>query len=284
MTINLFTTAGCIRCKIAKQYLSNRQIPYTETDIKGEGKPAFQRFYQSHRASIYRGEEGVYFPILFDEGRNVVRQGLGQAAAYARGKGALEGFFGCGHQDRGWVEDFFVSEGDADRAEMAMEVLDFLKKTGMNTAIVTDGRNAGLLERLVTADLCDLVIMEVRGPESLYPQILGTPVNGAEIRRSISWTARAPEHRFETAAGSVVPRTGGAGGHRDLTPPEAAEAAALIREVTGDHKQPYRLRLYRPEDRPGVGTAVPKTLTRNELFPYRTAARKHLVYTEIEKV
>jgi pyruvate formate lyase activating enzyme len=163
-------------------------------------------------------------------------------------------------------------------------VLGFLKHHGLKLKLDTHGRNAIVLERLLEEGLGDRVVMDVKGPLSLYGHILGTPVDAAEIRKTITLVIRFPEYRFETTVAPVFPEQGESPGNRYLTPDEIGKTAELIKEVTGDNRQPYVLRLFRPEHSLDERLKSIKALTQKDLLPYRTAARRHQVYTELEKL
>jgi pyruvate formate lyase activating enzyme len=176
-----------------------------------------------------------------------------------------------------------VSGGDSSQAEALMAVLRFLKKEGLKLELDTDGRNAALLERVVEAGLADRIVMDVKGPLSLYARILGVPIDAAEIRKTIGIVSRMPDHRFETTIAPVDPGPDGVAGVRYLTPDEIGKTAELIKTATGDNRQPYRLRLFNPENGSNEDYSGPEGLAPNNLLPYRMAARKHLVHTEIKK-
>jgi glutaredoxin len=65
MAITLFTAAGCTRCKIVKKFMHERGLDYHEKDIKTAGKEDFQTFYRKYHKSIFRGPNGIEFPIYF---------------------------------------------------------------------------------------------------------------------------------------------------------------------------------------------------------------------------
>jgi pyruvate-formate lyase-activating enzyme/glutaredoxin len=282
MDITLFTATGCARCKIAKRFMDERNVAYADKDIKGDGKEDFRRFYATHRKAIHRGEEGVQFPILSDGIE--IRQGLGGVLAYVQAKKGLDGFIGYGERTGGWVDGLYVSGGDPSQTDSLIAVLGFLKHNGLKLELGTYGRNAIVLEQLLKQGLGDRVVMDVKGPLSLYARILGTPVHAAEIRKTLTLVTRFPEFRFETTVAPVIPEPGESPGIRYLTPDEIGKTAELIKDVTGDNRHPYVLRLFRPEYSLDERLQSIKALTQKDLFPYRTAARRHQVYTELEKL
>jgi pyruvate-formate lyase-activating enzyme/glutaredoxin len=281
MDITLFTATGCTRCKIAKRFMDERGVAYAEKDIKGDGKEDFRRFYATHRKAIHRGEAGVQFPI-FSHGTEI-RQGLGGVLAYVQAKTGLDGFIGYGERTGGWVDGLDVSGGDPSQTDSLIAVLRFLKRNGLKLELGTHGKNAIVLEQLLEQGLGNRVVMDVKGPLSLYARILGAPVDAAEIRKTLILVTRFPEYRFETTVAPFVPEQGESPEIRYITPDEIGKTAELIKDVTGDKRHPYVLRLFRPEHSLDERFKSIKALTQKDLFPYRTAARRHQVYAELEK-
>jgi pyruvate formate lyase activating enzyme len=280
MPFTLYTTAGCTRCRIAKNFMDSHGVAYAEKDFRGAGKEDFKGFYRDHRDQIRRGEEGVQFPILTDGDQ--VRQGLAAVLAYALAGGALDGFTGGAGGSGEWVEGLQVDGGDPAHSKGFLEMLAFLKQNGMKLELRTDGGNPDLLEQLLAESLGDRVVMEVR-PLPFYDRIGGNPPEAGDVRKSIALTARFPEHRFETVVGPVVPQAGENGAPRCLSPEEIGAAARLIQEATGDRRQPYRLRRFRPETTSSESAPAFEPVGSRELLACRAAARRHLVFTEIEK-
>ena len=66
-----------------------------------------------------------------------------------------------------------------------------------------------------------------------------------------------------------------------ITPEEIAEAAHLIKIAAGDSRQPYRLKVLDPRVAEDTRLQECEVLARNELFKYRTMARKHQFKTEL---
>ena len=79
MSITLYTAPDCIRCKIVKAFLAERNIEYGTVDFK-ENAQEFNTFYRTNRKAIYRNPEGVEFPLFFDG--ETVKQGSGEIIAY----------------------------------------------------------------------------------------------------------------------------------------------------------------------------------------------------------
>ena len=105
MSITLYTAPDCIRCKIVKAFLAERNIEYGTVDFK-ENAQEFNTFYRTNRKAIYRNPEGVEFPLFFDGGQGA--EGLGEgggnvvpgvtvAEGEAEGFGSGEVFDVAGH-------------------------------------------------------------------------------------------------------------------------------------------------------------------------------------------
>jgi pyruvate formate lyase activating enzyme len=292
--------------------MDERAIPFQELDIRAEGKDAFGQFYRNKRSAVFRGKEGIEFPIFTDD--TSIRQGVGVVLAYLHAGTKLDGFIGRSELSHGWMDGIHVSEGDPSLADDLVTVLSYIKKNGLNLQLDTDGRNASVLEKLLERQLGDRVIMEVKGPLTLYAGILNKEIDPEEIKSTLRLVAKFPEYRFQTTVAPVVRQEQGTQAicyvkkpecpalpsgdesgffHRrspvlphgvlHLTPEEIVETAKLIQEVTGSNKQPYLLRLFDPGQCSDDRLKVVEKMSPNALFTYRSAARRHQVLTEIEK-
>jgi pyruvate-formate lyase-activating enzyme/glutaredoxin len=281
MDNTIYTATGCSRCKIAKKFMDEHGIPFQELDIKAEGKDPFGQFYRNNRSSVYRGKEGIEFPVFTDG--TIIRQGVGVVIAFLHAGTRLDSFIGRSDLSHGWMDGIHVSEGDPTLTDDLVDVLRYIRKNGINLQLDTDGRNAQVLERLLTEKLGDRVLMEVKGPLSLYGRMLGREIDPAEVKKTIELVTRFPEYRFRTTVGPIVRREGDQPETSYLTPDEIAETARLIQESTGSYKQNYVLRIFNPEGASDERLGSVGKLTSNDLFKHRSAARKFQVRTEIEK-
>ena len=281
MSNTIYTATGCSRCKIAKKYMDEKGIAYQDLDIKGDGKDAFGQFYRNNRSAVFRGKEGIEFPIFTDDA--AIRQGVGVVLAYLHGGTKLDRFIGRSELSHGWMDGIHVSEGDPSLADDLIAVLGYIKKNGLNLQLDTDGRNGSVLEKLLEHKLGDRVVMEVKGPLSLYAYMLKKEIDPEEIKSTIRVVAKSPEYRFQTTVAPVVRQEKGTQTIGYLTPEEIAETAKLIQEVTGSNKQPYLLRVFDPSNASDQRLKAVEKMPPNALFPYRSAARRHQVLTEIEK-
>lgn len=277
MGLVLFTATGCARCQIAKKFMREKQVSFDEHDAVGEGRELFGRFYRAHRAALVRGAAGVEFPVLADGSE--VRQGVAAVVAWLQAGARLDGFIGRSEPSKGWVGGLHVSQGPPAAVEDLIDVLGFLKKNGLKLELGTDGRNAGVLTRLLELGLGDRVVMDLKGPRSVYESLTGTPFDADEVSRSMALVARFPEYRFETAVAQIPqPGEDPAALHR-LTPEEVAETAQWLKAATGSHRQPYVLLARAQPDDPSRPI---QPLSPGALIRHRTAARRHQVLTEIK--
>jgi glutaredoxin len=277
----IYTATGCSRCKIAKKYMDEHAIPFQEVDFKAEGKDAFGQFYRNNRSAVFRGKEGIEFPIFTDDA--VIRQGVGVVLAYLHAGTKLDGFIGRSELSHGWMDGIHVSEGDPSLADDLITVLSYIKKNGLNLQLDTDGRNASVLEKLLERQLGDRVIMDVKGPLTLYACILNREMDPEEIKSTLRLVAKFPEYRFQTTVAPVVRQEEGTQKIRYVTPEEIVDTAKLIQEVTGSNKQPYLLRLFDPSTASDERLKSVEKMPPNALFAYRSAARRLQVLTDIEK-
>lgn len=278
MSITIYSATGCTRCKIVKGFMEDKGISYEEHDMKAEGKEAFQKFYGANRKAIFRGPDGVEFPIIVDG--TEIRQSIAATIAYLHGGKNLDGFFSVGTLHKEWVNGIHVSGGDSEHAEEFLEVLRFLKSNNMKLQIDTNGKNADILKRILDEGLAEVMIMNVLGPRELYSTILGEEVDTEEIAKSMALVMQFPEYKFETTIAPVIRQDGEIS---YLTPTEIGATAKFIKEGTGNMKAPYLLKLFKPKECKDARFKGVEALAGSDVFPYRTQARAHQVFVEIEK-
>lgn len=274
----LYTATGCTRCKLVMRKMEELAIPYQEHDIKADGKEIFQQFYTANRKAIYRGPEGIEFPILNDG--DSIHQGLGPALAWVQAGSKLDGFFRIGRLHKEWLDGIIVSGGNPDLASDFLGLLRYLKQNSMKLELQTSGKNAEILAAIIKESLADRITMNVLGPQNLYSNIAGTAITEAEIKKSIALVAQFPERQFQT---EVVPVRREDGAFTYLTPEEIGEAAALIEQASGSKQQPYYLRPFHPVFAPEPPLQGLEPMNSGMLFPYRSKARNFQVKTEIER-
>lgn len=239
MAAILYSATGCVRCATVRQLLDERGLKYQEHDALGEGRKNFRDFYQNNRRKIFRGPEGIEFPIFYEG--SVIRQGLSMVAAHLMSGPALEGFFRHGVRHGQWVDGILISGGDPTSGDAFLQVLSCLKGRGYKIQIDTNGLNADLLETVLERHLADCAVMEVKGPLDLYNVILQQPVDPAGIKKSIAAVSKFGEYSFFTTIAPVERQKNDPGEISYIKPGEVAQAAYLIKTATGSTGQSYRL-------------------------------------------
>jgi glutaredoxin len=276
MSMIIYTATGCARCKIVKGFMEERGIPYVEKDMKAEGKEDFQAFYKANRSEVFRGPDGIEFPILYD-GENI-RQSIGAAIAFLHAGKKLDGFFTVGTLHKEWVNGIHISSGDPQYAQEFISVLKFLKGKHMKLQIETNGKNSGILRQVLDEKLADVMIMNVLGPEQLYSQLAGEDVDIEDIKASLALIQNFPEFKIQTVIAPVIREDGTVS---YLTPEEIAQTAKLVEEGTGSKKTPYILKAFNPKETQNA--AFKKIEPISNLLPYRSKARTYQVFADIEK-
>ncbi|WP_258360992.1 glutaredoxin [Moorella sulfitireducens (nom. illeg.)] len=275
----IFTVPGCTRCKIVKDFMKEKGIAYVEKDIKAEGKEEFQQFYTANRKSIYRGAEGIEFPIFTDG--NKICQGIGPVLAYLNSGEKLAGYFSVGTLHREWVDGIHISSGNSKYADDLMSVLRYLKGNAMKLKVDTNGKHSHILQMILDNALADNVVMNVVGPPDLYSTILEEEVDLRDIEKTISLVPKFPEYQFQTTIVPVMRQEGEAISY--LTPEEVALAAKFIEEVTRSKKHPYLIKLFNPREAKDERLKSLEPLSPNILFKYRTVAREYQMFAEVER-
>lgn len=194
MSFSIFSAAGCLRCKIVKFYMDDHKIIYKDLDIKTFGKDAFNLFYRKHRTDIYRGNDGIEFPILFTGKK--IRQGVGEILAFLKAEDKLNEFVKRSDLSHGWISGLNVSAKDASMGEDFLEILRYIKTRGLMIQLKTDGRNSSLLETITSESLVDRLIFQIRGPAELYEIITGYPLVSEDLSRSLSLVEKTPEYQI----------------------------------------------------------------------------------------
>ncbi|MBT3367984.1 MAG: hypothetical protein HN416_12590 [Nitrospina sp.] len=271
MGFSLYSATGCVRCKIVKSYMKENGIAFQEFDFKSDGKDEFNAFYRKNRPSIYRGEEGVEFPLLYDEEK--VIQGVGVIIAFLKTERLLDQFVSRSELSHGWVSGLTISEGDAACGDDFVAVVAFLKAQGLKTQIETDGRNVKILSQLIEKSQVDRLIFNLRGPAGLYKMITQSPLDPEELKLSLSLVEHCPEYKI------ILPlqpfwRTDTQ--KEFISPEEAAEAASFVEKSTGRKTHPFYIKEY-------SSSGEKEDLPVPNLFKYRTACRRYMVKTEILK-
>ncbi|NNG01515.1 MAG: hypothetical protein HKM93_19160 [Desulfobacteraceae bacterium] len=279
MPLTLYTATGCAKCNVVRRFLDDHDLSFTEYNVRDADNTGFREFYASHRLSILRGKDGIYFPILFN-GRKVYQDLLPILGFLQSGDRPLR-FFLPSEQPKGWVGGIHTSAGDPTGVADLMAVLAHVRKSGFKVELFTDGSQPEVLQTIAEKKLGDRVIMEICGPPGLYRAITGKPLSAADLSLSIELAASFGDYRFRTVLLPFVRGDRGATGF--LTTAEVAEIAELIKTVTGGNHHPFVVSSGYTGAVTGDHNQSTRTISLQELFAYRTAARRYLVKTEIEQ-
>jgi pyruvate formate lyase activating enzyme len=258
--------------------MKENDIGCEEHDIKAGGREVFAEFYRTNRSHVYRGADGVEFPVFTDG--EVIRQGVGAVLAHLIARDNLTGFIEQSSLHGEWIDGFNVAGGDPQYGEKLLEVLAYLKQNNLKIQVTTDGRNAAVLKSVFDKKLADRVVATVRGPAHLYAALTATAIDERELVDTIALAARFPDYRFYT---TIAPLERENGRIEYLTPEEIGETARQIEAATGSKKHPYTLRIFRPQQPADDRFKSIEPLPDSAVFKYRTAARRYMVMTEIVK-
>lgn len=269
----LFTATGCMRCKTVKTYMDEHGIAFEELDINTNGKEPFKEFYRKNRPHIFRGLEGVEFPILYTNGR--IYQGVGIALSHLMAGNKLDGFVFRSDLSHGWISGLNISAKPLADGKDFFALLEFLSHNGLMIQLETDGRNSHVLETILTEKWVHRLIFNLLGPADLYESITGFALPDDELARSLSLLNPSIEYRIILPI-SFIP--GKDGERRYLTPEEAARAAEFAEKATGSKKHPFFIR-----EPAGANDINITPLQQADLFKYRTLCRRHMVLCDILK-
>lgn len=271
--IRLFSATGCPRCNIVKTYMEINNIAYEELDIHTNGKEAFKLFYRENRSRIFRGLEGVEFPILDTGGK--IYQGVGVALAYLMAGERLDGFVTGSELSHGWISGLNVSAKAAGDSNELLCLLRFIKGRGLMIQLEADGRNSVLLESVLKEKLAQRLFFYLRGTADLYETLTGTVLTQEELSHSLSLLNASVDYQIILPVGVITRKNGGSAW---LSPEEAARAAEFAEKATGSKKHPFFIKALEPPE----SSHVPQ-LSQAELFKYRTLCRRYMVLCDILK-
>jgi hypothetical protein len=274
----LFTVAGCAKCRIVKQFLLDKHMPFETQDLNVEGRANFKQFYAANRSRISRGAQGIALPVFYDG--DVVLQGVGAIVSYAQARGKLDGFLGHSELSRDWVSGIHLSRGNPDHAQDLLAVLRYFKQAGLKIHLSADGHHAGLLSAIADESLAHRLSMEIAGPAALYECLSNAAILPEALGKSIRSAITFPDYRLFTELRPFF-RDKAAQAPGYLTTSETAQVAAFIEEVSGSKKHPYYLVGCNPADLADERLKNSTVLTQQDMFRYRTAARRYQVFTEV---
>jgi len=102
-------------------------------------------------------------------------------------------------QRRGFLDALAITGGEPTLHRDLPRFIREVKRIGYLVKLDTNGSNPDVLAGLFDEGLLDYVAMDVKGPEGMYPKIVGVPVDTDAIDRSIRLIeGRAPDYEFRT--------------------------------------------------------------------------------------
>lgn len=275
MGITLFTAPDCLRCKIVKSYLAEKNIAYDTIDYKAQ-KDEFNTFYRTNRPSIYRNPEGVEFPLFYDG--EVIKQGSGETIAYLLSGHALEACVTRSDLLHGWISGLYPSQCPDGQEDNFVELVRHLANGGLQVYLQADGRKPELLERLLKAGNIAKLSLNILGPAEVYASSFGGPVSKEELSKSIELVRAFPKGEIRLL---VSPTKRADGSWTWTSKEEAAEAAKMVAEASGDQQLPFVISAVTEEMPQGLQGLEP--FSQSLMLPYRSACRNHLFKTDIAK-
>ncbi|MDR2745089.1 MAG: hypothetical protein LBB66_07880 [Desulfovibrio sp.] len=251
MSVTVFSSTGCIRCNIVKTYLNNRGISFVEHDIKTtEGSDVFKAFYREQRSAIQRDENGIFFPVISDNGHVV--QDAGSCLAWFICGNQLDGAVTPNNLGHGWIGGLNISACNAGNSLFFLEILRLLKTGGLAIALSTTGNNPFLLEKILKEKLADKVEFKFADPKN----------NNENLATSLA----VVECFTDEVNLNFIVDINAAGGRLALA--DVALIAKFLADTTGNTKLPLCI-------------VDSSSDNRVNLLPYRTEARRWQTLAEL---
>lgn len=273
MGITLYTAPDCIRCKIVKAFLAERDLAYDTIDFKGDAQE-FNTFYRANRKAIYRNPEGVEFP-LFSDGQ-VIKQGSGEIIAYLLSGHELECCVTRSDMLHGKIAGLYPSQCPAGHEENFEILVNRLAAGGLQVWLQTDGRNPGLLEKLLKIKDVHVICNLVGGSETSTKIFGGAPTT-EELAKTIALVQATSDGMVRFLAMPLPAGDGWEWPKRE----DAAAAAKMVVEACGQPTLHYSITPVTADmvwDMRGLDP-----LPEQNLLMYRSASRQHLFKADIAK-
>ena len=147
---------------------------------------------------------------------------------------------------KGFIDGVVISGGEPTIQEDLPNFLRKIKERGLAVKLDTNGSNPGMMERLLKEKLVDYVAMDVKGPVSLYLELIGKEGGIFDLRdnlgKGIGLTACFPEYEYRTTIVPIIEN----GKARWMTNEEIADTGNLIYEWTENREHKYFLQKFVP--------------------------------------
>ena len=143
---------------------------------------------------------------------------------------------------KGWINAVVLCGGES-TIRIDFEFLKKIKERGLAIKLDTNGENFGALIELNESKLIDYVAMDVKGPPSIYADLVGREFLDARdgYEKSIAITSHFPDYEFRT---TVIPIIRKNEEISFMTQKEIIDTAILIYNCTGDSTHKYFLQKF----------------------------------------
>lgn len=274
MEITLYTAPDCIRCKIVKAFLNDRNIPYGTIDFKAQSEE-FNTFYRTNRPKIYRNPEGVEFPLFYNG--EVIRQGSGEVIAYMLSGDALKNSGAVTRSDllHGWISGLYLSCCPKDQEENFLTLVKHLAAGGLTVCMQTDGRNSALLEKILALNVITKLQLNILGDSKVYEALYGAPLDKEDLAKTIALVKGFANSEIRYMASPLTVD----GQVSWPTRAMALEAGKMVFDACGDHQLPITVDKVTAEMPQGLQGLKP--VEDALMLKYRSALRENLFKAEL---
>ncbi len=281
---HLYTAEKCLRCKIVKAFLKEKEQSFEETDFQAN-KEDFNNFYRANRPSIYRNPEGVEFPI-YSNGK-IIKQGSAEVIAYLLSEEKLGWSVTRSDLLHGMVSGLYPSLCPDGQEDYFIELVEHLAKGGLEVCLRVDGRKPELLQKLIDKNLVSKLEVNFFGSPEIYDMINKTTngmFNQAPTGEEIAQTVEiAKSFKDSEIRLQIIPLNEN-GTFRYLTKDEAILAGKFIAESTNDKQLAIVVTQCIGEELVSLGLNEKiEELESSALLKYRSGLRDFLFKADIKK-
>lgn len=220
--------------------------------------------------------------ILFTQGCNYKCPAC-HAKQILEGKDSIdeEKFFDYLDSKKGWIDGVVICGGEPTLQNDLIHFTRKIKEKGLAIKLDTNGSRFAILKELNDEKLIDYVAMDIKGPQGLYPNIVGKEFldRRDDYEKAIGITSQFPDYEFRTTVVPIVRDDG----ISFMTPEEIGETARLIYDCTGNNQHKYFLQKFVPQTDGLIDSRLEKFPKTSEeiLEEGKKEARIYLPNTEI---
>jgi pyruvate formate lyase activating enzyme len=148
---------------------------------------------------------------------------------------------------KSWIEGVVLCGGEPTLQLDLIYFAEKIKKMGFAIKLDTNGSRFAILQELKESKLIDYVAMDVKGPQELYPNLVGKEFldRRDDYEKAIAIVSQFPDYEFRT---TVVPVIRNNKEISFMTPEELGETAKLIYDCTGRDNHKYFLQKFVPRE------------------------------------